>query len=145
MRIIGIDSVRRLLTENTGWLSRCLWSIRSNYSVLYFIQHLATDLRSKPVLNDIPWYSQFQPLIGNTGMQCVCSGFSSTWETDFRYGDGKTAVDENKAPAHIRMQDDAGGIIVVKSSVQYICLDLRPCSVDLCISGPESPNGVYQY
>ena len=46
---------------------------------------------------------------------------------------GKTAVDENKAPGHIRMQDDAGGTIVVKSSVQYICLDLRPCSVDLGI------------
>lgn len=115
----------------------CVYISEYNYYVLNHNIHIHSTVyhltHGKPVLNDIPWYSQFQHPIGSTTCNASALDFPPHGKRISGTQIGKTAVDENKAPGHIRMQDDAGGTIVVKSSVQYICLDLRPCSVDLCI------------
>ena len=98
MRIIGIDPVSDCWLRILHWLSvkmsvYCVYISEYNYYVLNHNIHIHSTVyhltHGKPVLNDIPWYSQFQPPIGNTACNASALWFPSTWETDFRYADRK--------------------------------------------------------
>lgn len=122
MRIIGIDSVERLLTENTGLVVKMLpvYTVYTSYfqSITTVYSVLTTTFKSCHLtFGQSQSWMIFHDIL-NSSFSLVTQTCNAS-ALDFRPHGRRISGTEmakrpsmrTKQPAHIRMQDDAGGIV----------------------------------